>query len=144
MRVRLLEKVEMMINTVSCEIKYLSSPTDEVVSMLSHRKEFNELKFLRYCYLEMTNGSDFRSAWHKAFCFNSNLRYFDKTDISVLDSFGNQFGTTDGEGQISICSMYLDLIRENIKDAKAQRERYASLSSGIGLLAGIGVIIVFV
>lgn len=142
-RVILLEKLEIMINAIVCEVNYLSTPSENVVQFLSERKDLSKLHFLKKCNDYISVGADFRTAWQRAVTDKSDMKYLNKSDRSLLEAFGNQFGTTDSEGLLSICSMYLELFKENLNEAKECRDRYASLSSGLGLLAGVGTIIVF-
>lgn len=142
MRVLLIEKLEIMLNSIICEVNYLSAPVEEIVEALSVRKDLQKLQFLSVCKKQIDSGEDFRSAWKKAVSDKRNVRYLNSEDISILEAFGNEFGTTDSESLISVCKMYSVMVRENLKVAKEFTQRYASLSGGIGLLTGIGVIIV--
>ena len=143
-RVRLLGKIELMLNAVLCEVNYLATPASEIVLKLSKRTEFNDLYILDRCINEIASGVDFRTAW--SFSLNNpHLRiHLKERDISLLESFGNAFGTTDAEGQKSICLYYIEEIADNLKDARDKKERYGGLLTGLGFLFGIGVIIVFI
>ncbi len=143
-RVRLLEKVELMINIISNEISFLSVPADELIRELSERSEISGLKFISDCKFSITSGMDFKSAWQSSLKKRENVKYLSKSDVSVLSSFADGFGITDGEGQISNCSLYLEFIRNNLNDAKLRREKYSAMSSGLGILSGIGIIVVLI
>ncbi len=143
MRVRLLEKLELMLNIISTEISFLSRPADEIIAELSKRSELAELRLLSACERELSAGLDFRTACQRALGNRANVRFFNKSDISVLYSFFNGFGTSDSSGQLSNCSVCLGFIKENLSEARKQREKYSSMSSGLGVLAGIAVVVVF-
>ena len=143
MRVVLLEKLEIMLNTIVCEVNYLSTPVEDMISLLSNRKDLKKLYFLENCNNYIMNGADFRTAWQRAIAEKSDVKYLNKAERALLEAFGNQFGTTDSEGQLSICSMYLDLLKDSLNEAKRVKEKYSSLLNGLGLLAGIGIVIMF-
>ncbi len=139
-----MEKTELMFNIISSEISYLSRPSDELVKELAKRKELSQLKFLSACEKEMSNGRDFRTAWQRSLQNSLNIGFLNKSDVGILNSFAGSFGTTDNDGQLSSCALYLRLIKDNLSQAKKQREKYASMSSGLGLLAGLAVVVVFI
>lgn len=143
-RVRLLEKIELMLNAVLCEVNYLATPASEIVLKLVKRNELEDLVMLNKCVEEIKSGVDFRVAWAVSLRNPYLKAYLKERDISLLESFGNAFGTTDAEGQRSICSFYIDENADNLKDARDKKERYANLFAGLGFLFGIGVIIVFI
>ncbi len=144
MRVRLLEKVELMLNAVLCEIRFLATPADEIVSMLCTKREFDDLIFLKLCNDKITSGSDFRDAWSEAVCSPSANKYLNKSDLRIIQQFGNQFGTTDAEGQTSICTLHLENVKINIQDSRSKKEKYINLIYGLSFLCGIGIMIIFI
>lgn len=144
MRVRLLEKIEEMLNTISCEIRFLSTPADRIIKQLCEKNEYDELIFLRICNEKISSGSDFKEAWLESLNALVSKLYLNKNDLTLIRRFGSQFGTTDAEGQISICSMYLESIKNNLQDSRSKKEQYANLVNGISVLFGIGIIVVFI
>ena len=143
-RVKLLEKIQLMLSITENEIRFFCRPSDELVSLLSSKSELAELKFIQSCNKLMGQGEDFRSAWSKSLDDNSKIRFLKKDDISVLRSFGEMFGTTDCAGQLSNCQVHIQLTEDKLNDARADRDRYASLSCSMGMISGIGLIIIFI
>lgn len=144
MRMRLLEKVELMLNAVLCEIRFLATPATEIISDLCNKNDFDDLQFLKLCNKKLNSGYDFRSAWSEALCTSSDKIYFKKSDLQILSQFGNQLGTTDAQGQSSICALHLESVKINIRDSREQKEKYGNLIYGLSFLFGIGIIIVFI
>lgn len=144
MRVKLLEKIQLMLNVTENEIHYLCRPADELVSVLNSKSELDELKFIAECNRLMQSGVDFRTAWNESISKKCNIRFLKKEDVSVIRSFGEMFGTTDCDGQISNCQVHVQLVADKLGDARADRDRYASLSCSMGLISGIGMIILFI
>ncbi len=144
MRVRLLERVELMFSIISSEVSFLSRPSDELICELAGRKELSELKFLQAYQREALKGLDFRSSWQKALNNRENTRFLNRNDVSLLLSFWHSFGTTDNDGQLSKCSLYLEFVKESLSDARNKRAKYSQMCGGLGILAGIAVVIVFI
>jgi stage III sporulation protein AB len=144
MRVKLLEKLQVMLCIIESEIRYLCRPGDEIISELAENKDLNGLTFLKSCDSLMKGGTDFKNAWEISVSDRNNVRYLEKDDVTMLRSFGGLFGVSDSTGQISNCQLHSELLKSKLNDAREKRDRYASLSCGLGLMAGIGVIIIFI
>lgn len=140
----MLEKTEIMLNTIICEINYLLTPVEEIVLLLSLREELDDLFFIRECRKRIESGQDFRSAWNDSLTDFRNKRYLVSDDCVLLKEFGEKFGATDRQGQVSVCLMYLELFRDKIRLARTKREKYSDLFNGMGLLCGIGIVILLV
>lgn len=144
MRVRMLEKVLVMLSSAQSSLEYLSSPSDELVHSLAENRELKNLKFLKACNEEMKNGADFRTAWETSLRDKSNTPYLKEEDISLLVSFGELFGTTDTAGQISNCRLHAEMLKDKLEEARRYCDSYASLSYGMGIVCGIGAVIILV
>ena len=140
MRVRMLEKAQLMLSAAENNVNYLRATSSELVSSLAENPELKELPFLGVCRVRMQNGEDFRSAWLSS--VNGNTRYLKREDKALLISFGSFFGTTDADGQTASCRMHIKLVGDKLSEARELRDRYASLSCGMGLACGVGVVIV--
>lgn len=132
-----------MLSVAEQSLCYLSSPADELMRSLSEKSELSELKFLRTCYAEMCGGEDFRTAWSGSVGERDNVRYLDRDDVSLLLSFGENFGTTDSDGQVANCKLHSSLVDDRLARARRKRDSCASLSCGMGVLCGIGLMIIF-
>lgn len=144
MRVRMLEKILVMLSSAQSNLEYLSSPSDELVHSLAENRELKNLKFLKACSEKIKNGADFRTAWETSLREKSNTPYLKDEDISLLVSFGELFGTTDTAGQISNCRLHAEMLKDKLEEAKRYCDSYASLSYGMGIVCGIGAVIILV
>ncbi len=138
----LLEKVELMFSMIRNEINYIALPANELVCALSLKDDMKKLKFINSCAIEISKGEDFPVAWKKSLNSDRNTSYLRQKDIQLLCAFGESFGITDSEGQLSNCNMYLELLKVNRNEAIGERDRYSKTVSLLGLLAGLGLIIV--
>ncbi len=142
MRVRMLEKVQLMLSAAENSVSYLRATSCELVSALAGNPELKMLGFLDNCLERMRSGEDFRSAWLNS--VKSDVRYLKQEDKALLISFGSFFGITDAEGQIANCRMHIKLAAARLNEAAEARDRYASLSCGMGIVCGVGAIIVLI
>lgn len=143
MRVLLLEIIEQMFSLIRNEINYLSLPANEIFDKLSEIDEIKKLKFISCCSEAISKGEDFRVAWKNSLEIKANTSYLRPKDIHLLNTFGESFGVTDSEGQISNCDMYMEILKSNRKEAVAVRDRYSKTATLLGLLSGLGLLIVF-
>ena len=144
MRVVMLEKCIVMLNSIRSEIQYLLLPSSEIIESLALRKDLSELTFLQDCKRRILDGSDFRTAWREALENNGLSLCFNKDDIHILISFSELFGVTGCDGQFLNCNLYCEKLQSALNDAKKAKEKYSRLFSSLGLLAGLYFIIIFI
>ena len=143
-RVLMLEKTEAMITFFRDEINFRALPMNEMIYSLSQKETFKQLAFIKVCSDLLASECDFPQAWSGALKSYRNTAFLKKKDVELLKSFGENFGVTDSAGQLSNCNIYLDLLKVNYNEALKEKERYSALSSAIGFLAGLGILIVFI
>lgn len=140
-RVRILEKILLMLGIIENEIGYLSRPTGELIARLAEKSELDELTFLPDCALLLENGRGLADAWLISL---SQANGLDKSCAEILFSFAENLGQSDTEGQLSNCRYHSELIRERLASARLKRDRCASLSCGLGFLSGLGLFIILI
>lgn len=143
-RVIILEKIQLMLSSIENEISFRSSPSYILIKSLGENPQLSELGFIGECLRRTGGGEDFHSAWKSSVSMKENVRYLKKEDTALLISFGELFGTTDTEGQISNCRLHSELVRDKLREARDIRDRYASLFMGMGIVCGVGIVIVLV
>lgn len=143
-RVLMLEKTEVMITFIRDEIDFRALPVNELIYLLSQKETLKQLAFIDECYKFLSLGCDFPQAWNNSLNSRKNIAFLKKKDIELLKSFGENFGVTDSAGQLSNCTIYLDLLKSNINEALKEKDRYSGISTAIGFLAGLGIMIVFI
>ena len=133
-----------MLTAAENSLSFLQSPSEKLIRDLSENEELSELRFLKICREKMQSGSDFQNAWSSSLNGKNSVRFLKDGDRAVLISFGEMFGTTDIAGQLSNCRVHAQLINDRLAQARSVREKYASLSCGMGIICGIGVIIMMI
>lgn len=142
MRVSKLEKIRLMLCITENELRCLCRPVDEILSVLCANSRLKELAFLESCRSAMNSGENFADAWKQSLADRGNVRYLSAEDIAALLSFGEMFGVTDVEGQLANCRLHTELLDERLSQARKQKEKYSSLSCGLGAAVGAGLIII--
>lgn len=138
-RIKLLEQINLMINTIKTQLEYCNTPLGELLVKLNHNKELN---FIDECIKQYEEGTQFSLAWSNSLYNNPSLYFLPKGDKEVLQAFGNVLGTTDLNGQLNICSFYISQIKEKQKDAKERFKTYGRLYSAMGILSGATIAII--
>lgn len=128
-----------MTDEIAAFIRYQSLTVREVMKKLSLNKAYSELIFIHADY-----GDKSRPAFE---IWNESLK-MDRTigsdERKLLSQLGEQLGTTDTEGQLSVIAVVNVRLEEMIKK---QTEKYAEkgkLYRSIGILAGamFGILVI--
>ncbi len=142
-RVNVLEKIDLMFTIISNEICYVCMPSDEIARLLCKKSDLKDLTFLKKCVNLIDSGEDFPVAWKMSLEDKNNTLFIRKKDVELLKAFGENFGVTDVEGQVSLCKLYEETLRLHHAEAIREKERFSGPATILGLLCGIGVIVVF-
>lgn len=143
-RVSMLEKTEAMITLIRDEIDFCALPINEMIHLISQKESLKQLAFIEECYRFLSSGLEFPYAWNNSLEDRKNIAFLKKKDVDLLKSFGENLGITDSAGQLSNCNVYLGLLKINYNEALKDKERYSGLTTAIGFLVGLGVLIVFI
>lgn len=136
-RIRALEQVLLLLNAVQNELSYCRTPVRELVHRLALRSEFSELPFLQVCSRMCDQEIPFPQAWSASLQERSQTGSLRREDLSQLLAFGSQLGTTDLNGQISLCRLYVRLFEERLTQAREWKSKYAKLYLSLGVLGGL-------
>lgn len=143
LRVNVLEKIVLMFTIISNEISYVCMPSDEIARLLCKNSDLKDLSFLKKCVNLIDSGKDFPVAWKMSLEDKNNILFIRKKDVELLKAFGENFGLTDVEGQVSLCKLYEETLRLYYAEAIREKERFSGPATVLGLLCGISVIVVF-
>jgi stage III sporulation protein AB len=132
MRVEQLEAFLRFLSAAQTEIRFAALPVEEIV-----QRHGGEIQFLRTCEDNCKAGGSFLSAWNSGVHSGTKGQGFIMEDIGLLYSFGEGFGASDTEGQLSHCALYTELISENLKNAREEKNRKAKLYQILGIFSGM-------
>lgn len=136
-----LEGFKTAINFIKEEIRYTYIPIPQLLNKITKFEQFKELLIFDNCVEELSNEKKFNIAWKKALDKTiANIKLLND-DIYLAIAFGEGFGKSDIENQLSLCERTCTLLDSNIENAKGRYEKYSRLYKMLGLFAGIVVVI---
>ncbi len=144
MRIAKLEKIYVLFSDIKSRVEFTADCATDIFSSLSESHGYDALPFVSDCAGRLLQGESFDSAWETAISTKGNVSGLKKEDVALLFSFGGGFGTTDTTGQISNCEIHKRLIEEKIAAAYKDFDMHSRPAKGIGLLAGLAVLILSV
>jgi stage III sporulation protein AB len=132
MRVEQLEAFLRFLSAAQTEIRFAALPVEQIV-----QRHGGEMEFLRICAEHCRENGSFLSAWNAGVQSGTRGRGFLAGDIGLLHGFGEGFGASDTEGQLSHCALYSQLISENLKNAREEKNRKSKLYQTLGVFSGM-------
>ena len=137
LRAKTLEKCACMVNCFMSQLEFHQTQTDKAVEELSLFSELGQLGFLSECVRMCSAGTPFPVAWdmsveESAFRLNTG-----KDGVMLLKSFGEQLGTTDLEGQQSLCALYKQRFESAANEAEESNKKNAGLYPALGIIGGL-------
>lgn len=142
-RVKTLEKFRLMLKLMQTEIEYVNMPTYEMLKNASERQELSDLFFINDCLMLIDSGNPFDLSWSQSIQ-KTKPPELENDDIQLILSFGKSLGTTDRDGQLSLCGMYEELIVKKAQEAQAKAKSHAALYSKLGIICGVALAIILI
>lgn len=132
MRVHQLEALLRFLSAAQTEIRFSALPVEQII-----QKHGENLKFLKICSENFKNGGGFAFAWESGVNSGAKSEGFNDKDIAILHNFGNGFGASDTEGQLSHCALYYELVSNELKGAREDKTRKSKLYQMLGVFSGM-------
>lgn len=132
------------ISAVKSEIEFNRKPVTEILKEAEQKEFLKRLPFVSLCITFLDKGEDFKTAWKKALLEKGGASALAKEDIDLVSSFGLQLGTTDVNGQVNLCNLYLNLFGEKLKEAAEYEKKYGKLYTQAGAFIGAAAGILFI
>lgn len=133
-RVVLLEETLRFLNAAQTEIRYSAADVAEIV-----QRHGSGLTFLRQCAAYCREGTDFHTAWEAGVCAGSKGTGLTEQDRALLRDFGDGFGTSDVEGQLSHFRLYAELFGDRLERAREEKTSKGKLYLMLGSFSGIAM-----
>ena len=115
------------LETARAEISYAALSVEEILSRYGRG-----LDFLVPYFVARNNGEPFAKAWEKAI----HVPFLNREDRALISGFGEGFGTTDTQGQISHCNLYMEFTRAQLQSADEACARKCRLYQILGACGG--------
>ena len=85
----------------------------------------------------MDNGEAIETAWKKAVDGNMKKLHLEKSDTEMLEYFGNSFGVSDREGELSKIKLHEELVRERWENLKNEMYAKCRVYRIVGMFCGV-------
>jgi stage III sporulation protein AB len=133
-----------MLNLIKTQLEFCNAPIDDMLSYLKEKRELSYLSFIERCGELCCMGEQFPIAWKTSIDESKQLSALKKEDADILYSLGNALGTTDLNGQLSICDFHINAVKDKMVHARENFKTYAKVYSTMGVLIGaaLGVILI--
>jgi stage III sporulation protein AB len=131
-RVEQLESFLRFLSAAQTEIRFAALPVEQIV-----QRHSNELEFLEICGEKCSEGDSFYKAWEKGIKGGTRGHGLKSQDIDLFYGFGKSFGASDADGQISHCTLYAELINDNLKSAREEKNQKSRLYQILGVFSGM-------
>ncbi len=142
MRVIQLEKIIMMINEMEILIRFRAMRTKEIIDEIYEQESFKNFIFLDnfkfYVDEEKDNVVD---SWRRAV---EKTMFLNEMDKLILINIGEQIGSTDIEGQLSMLNINKGKIQHNLNEAEESFAVKGKMLKTVWPLIGIVISLVII
>lgn len=138
-RVTQLEGFLAFVSSARTEIRYSALPVEQILE-----KHGRNLRFLELCGIYYSNGEEFSRAWNHGLEKGTAGTGLREKELGFMRDFGQGFGATDLEGQLSHCQLYLDLIGGELTQAKEEKAQKSKLYFMLGIFGGLAAALLIV
>lgn len=136
-RVAFLEQCVRFVSALETEIRYNAGSLGELIKKHAQDSPYHD--FLNGCVRSLQCGSPFEKAWNS--CVEAIPPEYGllEEDRAALGEFGKGLGTSDIDGQIAHCKLYLGVLKDRLQDAKAEKDKKGKLYFMLGTFLGSGI-----
>ena len=85
----------------------------------------------------MNDGEAIETAWKKAVEKNMKELHFEKSDTEMIEYFGNTFGVSDREGELSKIKLHEELVKERWNILKNEMLSKCRVYRIVGMFCGV-------
>ncbi|MGN0656349.1 MAG: stage III sporulation protein AB [Ruminiclostridium sp.] len=115
-------------------IRYRAVRCKELMTELCGREAYSGFDFLNRLDTALKSGIGITEAWQTS---ARQARFITESDREILLSTGEQLGTTDIEGQLSMLTLSAGLAEKNLMEAREESTRKGRMTLCVWVLCGI-------
>ncbi len=131
-----------MLNIIKTQLEYCNTSVVDMLYKLKDTKGLKSFTFIDDCIKKCEEETEFPVAWSESIKNCAQLNSLKKEDKDIFYEFGSVFGTTDLNGQLNLCSYYINIASERQNDAKEKFKTYGKVYSAMGFLSGTALAII--
>lgn len=141
-RVKFLEEYVMFLTQVKTMINYSAISVPEILLSVSSVPIVAPL--LNNCHSSLSEGMSLEKAWHSAVDEMYKKRLFTQSDKALLYSFGETFGSSNIDGEVTKTELHISLMKERLNTVKAEYLSKNRLYRIVGMFSGIMIALIIV
>ncbi len=139
-KVRFLEQYIMFLTQAKTMINYSAVSVTQILSSANSIPLVEPM--LKRCLEGLSNGNNLSSAWHNAVDFSYCNRLCTKEERTMLYSFGDTFGSSNIEGEITKTELHIELANDRLEKLKQEFASKCKLYRIVGMFSGIMITLV--
>ena len=143
-RIKALSFMIELLTALKIKISYEFSALPIVLRELQNQNNYQNNEFLRNCVKELDKGLALKKAWGTSLRMFSQQMHLTKSDIAVLTDFSSSLGDTDINGQIENITLYLELLKCNLKEAENALKDKSKIALSCSLFGGLIISILLI
>ena len=124
-RIKIIESCISLIKQFSCDIEYCNMPVNELFAKAVNTQCFSDLEFLKSVYLNKSES--FKDKWKASVNLFGRKNPLLKSDLILLEGFGEKLGTTDCKHQVQLCDEYIKRFSAVYDKALNRKEEHMKL-----------------
>lgn len=141
MRVQELKKVILMLDEMATLIRFRAVRTKEMIEEISNHDSFSNFIFLNILVDCLELEDDINTSWRTA---ATRTVFLNEGDKAILIGVGEQIGTTDIDGQLSMLELSRTLAERNLINAEDEYRTKGKMLRTVWGLCGLAAGIMFV
>lgn len=143
-RSRELENILEVLKLLQIEINYRKEPLQPMFEKLYLQKNCWFTEVLNECSLNLTKGCDLKQSWRAALQCKMNVCNLNKEDVIILEDLALGLGKSDSQSQLNLIYPAIERIKTSLKDSVEKESRLGKMYKGLGISAGIIIVIIFI
>lgn len=140
-RVMFLQQYLSFLDYIETEIRYSKKLIYEIIKSYTSQNELSY--FLRCICNNIQNNLSFNIAWKDAVYKLPDYYGLQPQDKEFISDFGRQLGTTDTQGQVSLCQLNKAFVTSALEIAKNEKSKKSKLYFILGSSFGLCLTVVF-
>ena len=138
-RVSFLEQYIMFLTQTKTMISYNAISAVEILSSVGSVPLVSPM--LEECIKNLSNGCSFEDSWHKAVNSAYEKKLFTASDKPLIYSFGDTFGISDIDGEVTKTELHTALVSERLEKARQDFSSKCKIYRIVGMFSGIVIVL---
>ncbi len=145
-RKRMLEQFYQMLLKMQGDIRYLSEPLSYVLNHLKRECQKEYVPFFEGVLQSMAgeDGQSFVNLWNENVDMYLKTTYLKDDDLVIIKDLGQMLGSHDKKLQTQVLNMFEERLKMQIQTLTVQMEGKKRLYTGLWMLGGIFIVVLFI